>query len=239
MLDVLLESRHVRPPRPVVATVISAVVHAALFGALVGGTAAVAANDDVNEYWDKLARLMLPPDAPPTVGGEHVAFVAMADRGSPKGEIAGEAEIVKDDASVGEAVVPRKVSLAVELDGTMQLARAAQSVGAFTIIDVDSVAERDPLSAAPVYPKVMLERAVEGSATLRFVIDSTGLVDLSTIRVMSSTHQEFAIAVREAMPRMRYRPATRGATAVRQLVEKAFKFELGRMTPAPRGVKPR
>lgn len=239
MFDVLLESRHVRPPRPVVATVISAVVHTALFGALVTGTAAVATNEDANEYWDRIARLVLPPDAPPTVGGERVAFVAMAERGSQKGENVGEAVVVKEDTFVGEAVVPRKVSEAVDIDGTMQLARAAQSVGAFTIIDVDSVAERDPLSAAPVYPKAMLERAIEGSATLRFVIDSTGLVDLSTIRVMSSTHQEFAAAVRDAMPRMRYRPATRGATAVRQLVEQAFKFELGRPTPAPGGPKAR
>jgi len=238
MFDVLLESRHVRPPRPVVATVISAAVHTALIGALVTGTTAVATSDELNEYWDKIARLILPPDSPPTLGGEHVAFVAMAERGSPKGETVGEAVVVKEDTFVGEAVVPRKVSQAVEIDGTMQLARAAQSVGAFTIIDVDSVAERDPLSAAPVYPKAMLERAVEGSATLRFVIDSTGLVDLSTIRVMASTHQEFATAVREAMPRMRYRPATRGATAVRQLVEQAFKFELGRPAPPQRGIKP-
>lgn len=238
MFDILLESRHVRPPRPFAAVALSAAFHGAIVFALVGGTAAVATIEDIDPYWEKLARLILPPDAPPTVGGEHVSFVGLAEQGSPAGERVGEAVTVKEDQFFGEAVVPRKIAQAVELDGTMQLARAAQSYGAFTLIDVDSVAERDPLSAAPAYPKELLERNIEGSATLRFVIDSTGLVDLSTIRVMDATHQEFARAVREAMPRMRFRPAMRGSQAVRQLVEQPYKFEISRPPPVQRAIRP-
>ncbi len=234
MFEVLLESRHVRPPRPFVATAVSAVLHGSLVAALLGGTTAAVMSEELNPYWEQLARVILPPNAPPTVGGERVAFVAVAEQGSPKGETVGEAVKVKEDQFVGEAVVPRRIAQAVQLDGTMQLAMAAQSVGAFTLIDVDSVAERDPLSAAPVYPKDLLEKNIEGSATLRFVIDSTGLVDLSTIRVMDATHQEFAKAVRDAMPRMRFKPAMRGASAVRQLVEQPYKFEINRPVPLAR-----
>lgn len=238
MFDVLLESRHVRPPRPVVATVVSAALHTGLVVALIGGTAAVAVNDGFDPYFDKLARLILPPEAPPTVGGERVAFMAMAEDGSPNGETRGEAVTVKENQFLGEAVVPRKVAQAVELDGMMQLAIAAQSFGAFTVIELDSIAERDPLSEAPAYPKNLLDRNIEGSATLRFVIDSTGLVDLATIRVMDATHQEFARAVRDAMPRMRFRPAMRGSSAVRQLVEQPYKFEISKSSTALRIIKP-
>ncbi|MDA1080251.1 MAG: energy transducer TonB [Gemmatimonadetes bacterium] len=231
MFDILLESRHVRPPRPVVATALSAAFHAALFVALVGGTTVVAVSDEGQQYWDMIARMILPPDAQPTLGGEHVAFIGLSEQGSPDGQAIGAPVEVSEDQFAGEAVVPRKISQAVELDGTMQLAVAARSFGAFTLISLDSVAERDPLSAAPAYPRELLERNIEGSATFRFVIDSTGLVDLSTIRMMTATHQEFARAVREAMPRMRFKPAMRGADAVRQLVEQPYKFEIN--TPPP------
>lgn len=239
MFDVLLESHHVRPPRAVVATTLSAALHAALVIALVGGTAAVASNEDLNPLWQRFAKFLAPPDVRSVVGGEHVSFVGLAAQGSPKGEKVGAAVQVKENATAGDPVIPQEVVQAVQSENkTMELAAAAQSVGAFTIIDVDSVAERDPLSAAPVYPKDLLQKNIEGEAILQFVIDSTGLVDLSTIKVVDATHQEFVKAVRDAMPRMRYRPAIRGGQPARQLVEEPFKFEINHPAPVARSIKP-
>lgn len=232
MFEVLLESRQVRSPRPVLAALASAALHAGIILAGVGGAAVVATSPEMNPVWDQLARFLAPPNAPSVVGGERVEFVALNREGATKGADAGVPVPVKEEAKDGEAVVPVTAAQEVRLSDVMELAEAAQTVGAFTIIDVDSIAERDPTSAAPEYPALLLSRGIEGSAVMRFVIDSTGRVDMSTVRVMNATHQEFARAVRDAMPRMKFRPAKRGEVPVRQLVEQPYMFRIE--APPPR-----
>lgn len=97
---------------------------------------------------------------------------------------------------------------------------------AMSTVDVDSIAVFDATSAAPEYPQAMALRRVEGTAVLRFVIDSTGLIDMSTVRVMSSTHSAFARSVLEAMPKMKFRPASIAGHPVRLLVEQTFSFKI-------------
>ena len=58
------------------------------------------------------------------------------------------------------------------------------------------------------------------------MVDSTGRVEMNTVQVIDATHNDFATAVKDAMPRMRFRPARIGTTAVRQLSEQLFKFEI-------------
>ena len=97
---------------------------------------------------------------------------------------------------------------------------------AMSAVEVDSIAIFDATSAAPEYPQTMALRRVEGTAVLRFVIDSTGLIDMATVRVMSTTHSAFARAVLEAMPKMKFRPASIAGHPVRLLVEQAFSFKI-------------
>jgi hypothetical protein len=99
---------------------------------------------------------------------------------------------------------------------------------AFSVVEVDSVASVDPTSAAPEYPPVLALRHVEGAASFRFVVDSTGFIDMSTVRIVASTHKLFAQAVFDAMPRMKFRPGRVGNHAVRLLVEQAYTFKLQR-----------
>ena len=225
MFDVLLESRHVRPPRPVVETAVSAVVHALIIAAVVGGTA-VATNEGIRDDVNSFLQYLFPPDRTNKPGQENLAYMGVGAVGSPKGEERGEPVRVPEKSTAGEAVVPQQAAQEAQLSGVLQLAEAAQAVGAFSVVDVDSAAERDPMSAAPIYPKELLARNIEGSAVLRFVVDSTGLIDLGTIKLIQATHPQFVAAVREAMPRMRYRPAKVGPLAVRQLGEQLFKFEI-------------
>jgi TonB family protein len=100
---------------------------------------------------------------------------------------------------------------------------------AMSTVEVDSIAVFDATSAAPEYPETMALRRVEGAAVLRFVIDSTGLVDMATVRVMSATHSAFARSVLEAMPKMKFRPASIAGHPVRLLVEQAFSFKIQRV----------
>ena len=95
-----------------------------------------------------------------------------------------------------------------------------------TEIDVDSTVMRYPESAAPAYPRDMLDKKIEGNAYVQFVVDTTGLADTTSFRVLTTTHQAFAGAVRQALPLMRFRPAILQSRKVRQLVEQSFSFKI-------------
>ncbi|HUQ83171.1 MAG TPA: energy transducer TonB [Gemmatimonadaceae bacterium] len=95
-----------------------------------------------------------------------------------------------------------------------------------TAVDVDSMVTRFSESVAPSYPAKLLEMKIEGGAYVQFVVDTTGLADTLSFRVISSTHPEFAQSVREALPNMRFHPAILRSRKVRQLVEQPFMFKI-------------
>jgi TonB family protein len=89
--------------------------------------------------------------------------------------------------------------------------------------ELDRPVSFDPTSAGPEYPSELRLAGVEGWATLRFVVDSTGSADMKSITEVDVTHPQFAAAVREALPKMHFRPAELGERPVAQLVEQQFK----------------
>lgn len=96
----------------------------------------------------------------------------------------------------------------------------------FTVLGVDSVVARVDGSGAPAYPETLLSNGVEGYVETEFVVDTTGWIDLASVRILDTSHQEFASSVRLALMAMRFRPAWRGARCVRQLVRQRFSFRL-------------
>jgi TonB family protein len=104
--------------------------------------------------------------------------------------------------------------------------RGARVDSVFSIMSVDSAVRRYPESAAPVYPQELIDRAVEGEVFAEFVVDTTGSVDTTSIRIKTSTHPEFAASVLEALPRMQFYPAIRNLRRVRQRVEQHFRFKI-------------
>lgn len=101
----------------------------------------------------------------------------------------------------------------------------------FTEIEVDSSAMRYPWSAAPRYPERLLRERVEGMVRVQYVVDTTGYADTASFRVVTATDSEFALAVRVALPNMRFSPAKIGEMHVRQLVQQDFTFRIA--APAP------
>lgn len=97
---------------------------------------------------------------------------------------------------------------------------------AFSSVEVEVSAERNPASAAPAYPRELMSAGVEGYAAMRFVVDTTGRVDLTSIRILDATHPAFAAAVKQAMPGMLFSPARLGERPVRQLAEQLFRFQI-------------
>lgn len=78
----------------------------------------------------------------------------------------------------------------------------------------------------PKYPDVLRESNVEGTVEVQFVVDNTGVPDVSTLKVFSSSHDLFTAAVRNVVPRLRYTPAEIGGRKVPQWVRRTFDFEL-------------
>jgi len=108
-----------------------------------------------------------------------------------------------------------------------------------TEIEVDSAVKRYEWSAAPDYPIAMLQRNIEGAAFVVYVVDTLGIADTTSFKVVRATHDEFVEAVRTAMPKMRFRPAILGGSKVRQLVQQNFAFKIQRPdTVLPPIVKP-
>jgi TonB family protein len=105
---------------------------------------------------------------------------------------------------------------------------------AFSVLEVDKIAERYESSAAPIYPRDLIALGVEGMVQATYIVDTTGTVDTTTVEVLHSDDVRFTESVRTALGHARFRPAIRAGKTVRQLVEQKFRF---RIEPARQVVK--
>jgi TonB family protein len=185
------------------------------------------------EFEERIAEYFFPKDRAPKLGEESLAYLRVPDGARASAAATGAA----DEGSGRDARKTLHDPLKLQVQkpaqgsaGTPDLIAAqqkmAEAVGAFALLDVDSAAIRDPRSAAPAYPADMEARGVDGIVKVRFVVDSTGLIDVTTIRILETTNESFARAVRAAMPGMRFRPAMIGGKFVRQLSEQDFAFRV-------------
>jgi protein TonB len=96
--------------------------------------------------------------------------------------------------------------------------------------DADEVERQvSPISGTSVaYPEGMRSSGVEGQVEAQFVVNENGRVETGTFKVLSSTNPMFTEAVRDALSRMRFRPAQIGHTNVAQVVQQAFVFKLNK-----------
>ncbi|MGH7528741.1 MAG: energy transducer TonB [Gemmatimonadales bacterium] len=102
----------------------------------------------------------------------------------------------------------------------------------YTVLQVDRMVERYENSAAPVYPPELSAQRKEGKVEAMYVVDTTGRVDTTTIRVMQSDHPRFTESVRTALGEARFRPAMRAGERVRQLVQQRFRFKVAQPSGA-------
>src|SRR6185437_1417977 len=83
-----------------------------------------------------------------------------------------------------------------------------------------------PTNQAPRYPDVLRKANVEGEVLAQFVVDTNGVADMSTFKVLKSTHDLFTATVEKALPAMRFHPALVGGRPVRQFTQMPFQFSL-------------
>jgi len=83
-----------------------------------------------------------------------------------------------------------------------------------------------PGQMGPPYPEELRDDRPDGLVVVRFVIDTLGRVEVPSLHVVEATDPLFAQAVRSALDRLRYVPASRAGHPVRVRMEQRFEFHL-------------
>jgi len=81
-------------------------------------------------------------------------------------------------------------------------------------------------SAKPRYPETLRQSGVGGRVLVQFAVDTTGRVDMASVRVLQSTHDLFTQAVRSALASFRFKPAEVNGKRMAALAEMPFEFQV-------------
>ncbi len=109
------------------------------------------------------------------------------------------------------------------------LERLVDAATVYTADQVDRPARLDSTATLAVtYPDSLRNTHTPGEATVEFVVDTTGAVEVATVGVVAASHPRFADAARLAANDARFIPAERGGHTVRQLVQLPLRWETGR-----------
>jgi protein TonB len=80
----------------------------------------------------------------------------------------------------------------------------------------------------PRYPEPLRQAGIEGRVLVRFVVDTVGRIDPASVQILSSTHDQFTRAVRDALSGFRFRPAESNGKRIPALAEMPFEFKVTR-----------
>jgi len=80
------------------------------------------------------------------------------------------------------------------------------------------------VQTAPDYPDSLRRARVQGRVTFRFVLDTMGVPEVETFRIVSSPDVALSEAVQAILPSWRYTPARLGGRKVRVLLEQWVNF---------------
>jgi protein TonB len=78
----------------------------------------------------------------------------------------------------------------------------------------------------PRYPETLRRAGIEGEVVVKFVVDTTGRVDMTSLEVVRATHDAFVLAVRESIAKLRFNPSMVGDRKVPALAMMPFHFTL-------------
>ncbi|MEP6621457.1 MAG: TonB family protein [bacterium] len=206
---------------------ISIAAHVTLFGLAIYGSGV--RNVDVEDPQTNAVYYLPPPDRHPSSNPaiEHLQYVELGTGLSPVGKPnpggappaeTGVTESSRAGGNPGTDVQSQAPSPALESPDSV-----------FSILDVEESAVRSQESAAPAYPPDLVKNGVEGGVFIRFVVDTTGRPDPESFQVVTATNPAFAQSVKDALPQMKFTPATVRGHHVRQAVEQNFQFKLQAM----------
>lgn len=203
---------------------ISVVFHAAIIGGALVATHQVKPSDLANSFTP--VSFFIPRDriAGTRPKQERITFVSPDASGGDGGAKIDDNATRVRTAEVEPGPGLQELSSQLAAEETPPPAPSVDSV--MTVLEVDSAAARYDDSAAPPYPPNLLERRIEGTVGVQYIVDTTGYADTTSVVILSSTHEDFAKSVRNTLPAMRFRSAVMDGRKVRQLVQQMFAFRI-------------
>lgn len=204
---------------------ISVVAHAALIGGAMVATRQVKPSDLANSFTP--VSFFIPRDriAGTRPKQERITFVSpQASGGDGGATVDDNATRMRKAQEVEPGPGLEELSSQLAAEETPPATPSVDSV--MTVLEVDSAAARYDDSAAPPYPPNLLERRIEGSVGIQYIVDTTGYADTTSVVILSATHADFATSVRNTLPSMRFRAAVMDGRKVRQLVQQLFAFRI-------------
>jgi len=105
-------------------------------------------------------------------------------------------------------------------------ASVPHGAGPFRHWEVERVAVPLADNPVPEYPESLRRAHIEGHVLVSFVVDTTGAAIPTSARVLGSSHELFARAVRAVLPYLHFIPARSAGAKVEMLVEQPFRFVL-------------
>ncbi|WP_309672601.1 TonB family protein [Gemmatimonas sp.] len=234
MFQTLIESRATRT-RSVGGSMVSVVVHAGIVGALVVATAQATVARAAEERETSVKFTNTTPPPPPKPAATSEVFTATP--------VAKGFTVLQTPIDIPTSLPPIDLSApptnldnftgigkpggrADGVEGATGVARALNDV--FLESEVEKPVAVLPGTAGPAYPETLRAAGIEGQVLAQFVVDSAGLVELATFKVLDSQHPLFVAAVRRALSRIRYLPAEARGARVAQLVQQSFHFTVRR-----------
>lgn len=112
------------------------------------------------------------------------------------------------------------------------LEKLVASLSVFTADQVDKAVQLDPQHEIAVnYPPPLFAARIGGTVVAEFIVDATGRVEDGSLGIVASSNPLFSDAVRQALQGATFTPAFRHGTAVRQVVQQPFEFNLTKPHP--------
>jgi TonB family protein len=85
---------------------------------------------------------------------------------------------------------------------------------------------RMPSPASPRFPDAQRDAGQTGSVRVAFIVDAEGVIEPSSVNVISSTHHDFEESVRRFLERLEFFPAAHPERPPRVIVQLLFAFNL-------------
>lgn len=224
MLGQLVESSPRRVRRRS-STVVSIVAHALVVSAAVAAARPVPEDPPVTPV---VTWYPAPPPAPPDCTNCSSRSSPTSQTGSDVPTLRRPGDIL-DDLTI---TVPERVG--AEIEGVpvsideWPLRISGRGHGDTTAVLGREAVDRQvvplPSNPPPNYPATLRAARIEGSVSVRFVVDTTGRVLVNSVIVDAADHPLFAEAVIDALRRARFTPAELRGRRVAQLVAQPFVF---------------
>ena len=209
---------------------LSVVVHGVLVAAAVAATRALPPSAPLATPVDRVALIYLPPEPVRTrdAGGDPAPF-PMLDPGTSVaiGDNVIAIPVTVPDGIPDPGVTPRSGSRGAT-PGTTPWVFGRGGDEAPSVISV-AAADEPPLlltSPEPRYPPTLRAAGIAGTVMIEVIVDTDGIPEAESVRVVSSNHAQFDAAARRVVLGARYRPGRWRGRPVRVLIRQPVEFRL-------------